>query len=149
MHKYEVRSYEELAQDIGKLVTEKQAAYGDSFGKSGEVMRILYPGGIPPDKLDDALTVVRVLDKLFRIATNRDALGESPWQDIAGYSLLSIRRIAVQHSSRVIPPSAYVKEGGCETCVHQPAGDLHLWHCVEKDPNHYEDRSGKEVHNWD
>ena len=87
------RDYEKLGADIGRLVSEKQIAYGDSFGKAGEVVRILYPAGIPPEKLDDALTLVRVLDKLFRIATDRDALGESPWRDIAGYALLSAERI--------------------------------------------------------
>lgn len=85
-------SYPEIGAQIGALVETKQAAYGDSFGKSGEVMRILYPDGIPPEKMDDALAVVRVLDKLFRIATDRDALGESPWRDVAGYALLSVRR---------------------------------------------------------
>lgn len=85
-------TYSEIGLHIGALVAEKQAAYGDSFGKSGQVMAILYPQGIPPEKLDDALTVVRVLDKLFRIATDRDALGESPWRDIAGYALLSVKR---------------------------------------------------------
>jgi hypothetical protein len=32
------------------------------------------------------------LDKLFRIATARDALGESPYRDIAGYGLLGAAR---------------------------------------------------------
>lgn len=82
-------SYEELGQEIGRLVTEKQAAYGDSFGRSGEVMRILYPEGISPEQTDDALTVIRIVDKLFRVATNKDALGESPYMDIAGYGLLA------------------------------------------------------------
>jgi hypothetical protein len=87
--------YFELGKAIGATVEQKQAAYGDSFGKSGDVMRILYPDGIRPSKLDDALTVIRVLDKLFRVATDRDALGESPWRDIAGYALLSVRRVEV------------------------------------------------------
>lgn len=86
------RGYVDIGKSIGELVTEKQAAYGDSFGKSGAMMRILYPDGIPHEKMDDALTVVRVLDKLFRIATDRDALGESPWRDVAGYALLAVRR---------------------------------------------------------
>lgn len=85
--------YERLGAEIGRLVTSKQAAYGDAFGRSGEVMRILYPGGIRPEQLDDALAVVRVLDKLFRIATDRDALGESPWRDVAGYGLLGAARV--------------------------------------------------------
>lgn len=84
--------FEKIGADIGRLVEAKQLAYGDSFGKAGDVMRILYPEGVPPEKLDDALTVVRVLDKLFRIATAKDAFGESPWRDIAGYSLLAVRR---------------------------------------------------------
>lgn len=85
-------NYEMIGADIGRLVTKKQAAYGDSFGKAGQIMAILYPAGIPPEKLDDALTIVRVIDKLFRIATDRDALGESPWRDVAGYALLEIRK---------------------------------------------------------
>ena len=85
-------TYEELATDIGRLVDAKQTAYGDSFGKSGQVLSILYPDGIPPEKLDDALAVVRIVDKLFRIATDRDALGESPYKDIVGYGLLGLKR---------------------------------------------------------
>jgi hypothetical protein len=85
-------TYAEIGQQIGALVETKQAAYGDAFGKAGAVFRLLYPEGIPLEKLDDALTVLRVVDKLFRIATDRDALGESPWRDIAGYALLSLKR---------------------------------------------------------
>lgn len=81
--------YAKLGKEIGELVTEKQAAYGDSFGRAGEVLRILYPEGVSPDSYRDLLTVTRVLDKLFRIATDRDALGESPWRDVAGYALLA------------------------------------------------------------
>ena len=83
---------EAIGLDIGSLVTRKQTAYGDSFGKSGKVLAILYPTGIPLDKLDDALTITRVLDKLFRIATDKDALGESPWRDVAGYAILAVAR---------------------------------------------------------
>jgi hypothetical protein len=82
-----------LAREVGRLVEEKQAAYGDSFGRAGEVVRILYPEGIAPGQMDDALAVVRVVDKLFRVATDRDALGESPWRDIAGYGLLGAARV--------------------------------------------------------
>lgn len=89
-------SYEKIGNEIGKLVDTKQAAYGDSFGKSGAVMRILYPDGIRPEQLDDALAIVRVIDKLFRIATARDALGESPWGDICGYGMLGLARVRAE-----------------------------------------------------
>lgn len=84
--------YVDVATEIGKLITEKQAAYGDAFGKAQEVLKVFYPNGIPVEKLADALTVVRVVDKLFRIATDKNAFNEDPWQDIAGYAILSVVR---------------------------------------------------------
>jgi len=91
-NKVEVNDFTNLGYEIGKLVAEKNEAYGDSFGKIGNVMRELYPDGICAVQMDDALTVVRVLDKLFRIATKKDAFGESPWKDICGYGLLGWKR---------------------------------------------------------
>jgi hypothetical protein len=81
-----------MGEQIGKLVEEKQAAYGDSFGRSGEILRVLYPQGISLEQIDDALCIVRIVDKLFRIATDKDALGESPYRDIAGYGILGAFR---------------------------------------------------------
>lgn len=80
------------AAALGHLVAEKNAAYGDSFTRSGEIMQILYPKGISPDQMTDALGVVRVIDKLFRIANRKDAFGENPWGDIAGYGLVATVR---------------------------------------------------------
>lgn len=82
--------FERAGQDLGRLVDEKQEAYGDSVRKSGEIMKILYPSGVPVESMKDALLVVRVIDKLSRIATDKDALGESPWHDIGGYGLLGL-----------------------------------------------------------
>ena len=77
------------ARDIAFLVMGKQKAYGDSFGKSGNILKELYPAGIMPHQYGDALTVVRIIDKLFSIATKKNAYGESPWKDIMGYALLA------------------------------------------------------------
>lgn len=81
-----------VASRLASLVAEKNAAYGDSFGQSGKVLAILYPNGIPVEHLGTALTLVRVIDKLFRIATDPDAFGENPWQDIGGYALLELAK---------------------------------------------------------
>ena len=89
--KREQNNLHSLAADLADLVEQKQHAYGDSFGKSGDVLRILYPNGVRVDQYADLLTVTRVLDKLFRVATAKDALGESPWRDIGGYALLALR----------------------------------------------------------
>jgi hypothetical protein len=84
--------YQDLATKIGALVDEKNAAYGNSFGEVGEFLKILYPTGIPPEAYTDALCIVRIFDKLKRIATNKDAFGESPYQDIVGYALLGTQK---------------------------------------------------------
>tara|TARA_Y100000310_G_scaffold248782_1_gene254729 strand:+ start:7574 stop:7858 length:285 start_codon:yes stop_codon:yes gene_type:complete len=82
--------YSKIGSDIGKLVQEKQKAYGDSFGRSGRVLKELYPNGIPPESYNEVLTITRILDKLFRIATQKDAFGENPYRDIAGYAILAV-----------------------------------------------------------
>ena len=84
------RRFEEIGKTIGALVEEKNIAYGDSFSRSQEIIKILYPDGVKPEQYTDMLAITRVIDKLFRIATKKDAFGESPWKDICGYSILGI-----------------------------------------------------------
>lgn len=83
-----------IALDIGNLTAEKNAAYGDSFSKCGDFLRILYPNGVPPEKYADMLCQVRIFDKLMRIATDKSAMGESPYRDIAGYGILGAAKDA-------------------------------------------------------
>jgi hypothetical protein len=82
--------YKQIGLEIGELVEIKQRAYGDSFSKCGEFLKLLYPNGVQPDQYQDMLTIVRIFDKLMRIATDKDALGESPYRDIVGYGLLAV-----------------------------------------------------------
>jgi hypothetical protein len=77
-----------IALEMGDLVAEKNAAYGNAFVDAGEFLRLLYPKGITPYEYGDALLLVRIFDKCKRIATRKDAFGESPYRDIAGYGLL-------------------------------------------------------------
>ncbi len=82
----------QIAQQVGELVEQKNAAYGNSFAKAGEFLRLLYPNGVQPEQMEDSLLLVRVFDKCMRIATAKDALGEDPWADICGYALLALSR---------------------------------------------------------
>ena len=84
------QNYEKIGTEIGRLVKEKNEAYGDSFGQSSKILEVLYPEGIPVEQYRDALAVIRVIDKLFCLANDRDAFGESPWRDICGYSILGV-----------------------------------------------------------
>ena len=82
-------SYEQAGQELGRLVDEKQAAYGDAIGGVEDILKILYPQGIKPEQYRDLLLIVRIEDKICRIARGvKTAFGESPFKDIAGYGLL-------------------------------------------------------------
>ena len=82
-----VGKYEALGESIGALVDQKNKQYGDAFNRSGSILEVLYPDGIRPEQYRDMLGVIRVVDKLFRIANGKQG-SEDPWQDIAGYGLL-------------------------------------------------------------
>jgi hypothetical protein len=79
-----------ILSHLSNLLVEKNEAYGDSFAKASGILELLYPDGVPVSKYSDMLAIVRTVDKLFRIATDKDALGESPWEDVAGYALLAL-----------------------------------------------------------
>ena len=93
-------SFEQIGTEIGKLVQEKNAAYGSSFAESYKILSVLYPNGIKPEQYTDALAIIRVIDKLFRIANKKDAFGESPWNDIAGYAILGVANDSSKNSSK-------------------------------------------------
>lgn len=90
--------FESLGNKVGALVDEKNAAYGNSFGKCADFLKTLYPDGIRPDQFTDMLCVVRIFDKMMRIATNKGAFDESPYKDIAGYALLGLEKDSPQSS---------------------------------------------------
>lgn len=83
-------NYEEIGREVGKLVAEKQLAYGNSYGNSGKILSILFPNGVMPDQYTELLAICRVVDKLFRLANDPTYGGESPWSDIVGYGLLRL-----------------------------------------------------------
>ena len=82
--------FEKIGTEIGRLVQEKNLAYGSSFLKSEKILKVLYPDGIKPDQYKDMLAITRIVDKLFRIASRKNAFGESPFKDIAGYGILGV-----------------------------------------------------------
>jgi len=89
-----------IGREIGELVETKNKQYGDSFMQSCRILEALYPDGVKPAQYRSLLAVARLIDKLFRIATGKDALAghapcphcnrpfESPGLDIAGYGIL-------------------------------------------------------------
>jgi hypothetical protein len=83
-----MRPFDDLARELGELVEAKNKAYGNSFHYTSSILSVLYPAGVSPSQYSDMLLLVRIIDKIFRVAAKKDAFGESPYQDIAGYALL-------------------------------------------------------------
>lgn len=81
----------ELCSEIALVVDRSNHAYGNSTEKSAALMAILWPDGVLPERMHDARCMISILDKLSRIVTDKDAFGESPWRDVAGYALLAYR----------------------------------------------------------
>lgn len=76
------------AQTIGELVKRKNLQYGDSFSKSQQIIQILYPNGVHPKQYADFLALIRVIDKLFRVANGNQG-DENAWDDITGYGIIA------------------------------------------------------------
>ncbi len=85
-------TYKELGTKIGELVESKNKAYGSAFSKCGEFLKVLYPDGIKPEQYSDMLCIVRIFDKLMRIATCKEAFEENAYADIVGYGLLGLKK---------------------------------------------------------
>lgn len=81
-------NYEKIGSEIGRLVERKNSQYGSAFERSAEIFQILYPEGITGT---ESLAVLRVIDKLFRVAKGNQG-DEDAWSDICGYALLMIGR---------------------------------------------------------
>ena len=110
--------FAELGAAIGRVTNEKNKAYGNSFAKCGEFLKLLYPDGVKTGQYLDMLAVVRVYDKLMRIATHKDALGEDPWRDVAGYALLGV-------ASQTVTPDKYMERQALCCCSTSSGGNTY------------------------
>ena len=123
-----MKTFQELATDIGTLVEEKNKAYGSAFDKAGDFMRLLYPEGIKPDQYKDMLCTVRIFDKLMRIATSCEDTEEKKidaYSDIMGYALLGLRSSILENNEEVALRNMSTLKNmsnGCYKCA-----------CVRKD----------------
>lgn len=89
---------------------EKNRKYGDAVRKSIDMLHSLYPDGIQPYQYADLLLLVRVLDKIVRIASytpeRRKKDDESPWADVRGYGILGEEK-DLDPEEEGIPPGEY------------------------------------------
>jgi hypothetical protein len=85
--------FHKIASDLATLLEQKNLAYGDAFAKTTQILELLYPKGINVSQYKDIHVIVRMLDKISRIAKDNDPMGESPYQDLAGYCLLALKQM--------------------------------------------------------
>jgi len=95
------KSFREIATEIGQFTDMKNEAYGSSVDATYEVMKIFlkkYKNDdntytIPESLLKHILLQVRMIDKQNRVfnSPDGDKLNESPYRDLAGYSLIGVR----------------------------------------------------------
>lgn len=78
-------THRDRAATIGALVDQKSAQYGDAISAVDEVLRAYYPDGIAPDQYKNLGLIVRISDKLMRLANGHT---EDTVEDIFGYLLL-------------------------------------------------------------
>jgi hypothetical protein len=99
---------------VGKFVTtntiEKNRKYGDAARKVTDLLYVLYPDGIAPANYPDALLLIRLLDKVVRLASydeeRKAADDESPWVDVAGYGVLG-GELAMMPDLKGLEPGEY------------------------------------------
>ena len=87
-----MNKFEKIAIDLSTILSMKNEAYGNAFDKTTQILTLLYPTGIKVEQFKDVHVLIRMLDKLSRIARDNDPMGESPYMDIAGYSILALAR---------------------------------------------------------
>lgn len=89
-----ILEWEELGKQLGVMVGQKDEAYGHAITDGTvAILKVLYPKGITPDKYSDLPLMVNIINKMLRISRgDKTAFSESPYKDIAGYSLLGYEK---------------------------------------------------------
>jgi len=83
----------DIASELAEMLSDKNRKYGDSYARMAHVLPIFYPDGVPGNHLLDAVFILRIIDKLMRIASAQKDDDEDPVADIAGYAILRMREM--------------------------------------------------------
>lgn len=96
MGKEEIRR--RICDDIYQLLVSKGDQYGDTYTDVPQILYILFNHKwdgthykLTKQDIDHMLAIVRVLDKICRIARGNQG-SENAWFDIAGYAVLEMEK---------------------------------------------------------
>ncbi len=78
-----------FSEELGLLAAEKNDSYGDAFQKINDILKVLYPNGIPVSQYFSVSLLIRMLDKVCRITGGKEnVFNEDAWNDLCGYALV-------------------------------------------------------------
>ncbi len=110
-----INDIQEVAERVAAKTREKHMSYGGALDVSHMILNVLYPDGVLPGQFFEFEVVSRIIEKLCRITRgNPVAYGESPWEDIIGYSLLAHKEF---HNKEIAPVEKYVDDEDEEEVV--------------------------------
>lgn len=91
-----MKTIEKNLLDTVELVKAKSFEYGKVDKSISLILRDIFPDGIPPEKYEEVIFSIRILEKLFRILSVSigDDRKNDAFQDIVGYGLLGMAKDA-------------------------------------------------------
>jgi hypothetical protein len=91
------KSFEDISLEISQTLEKKNKAYGNSFNKTTEHLKLLFPDGVVDDQYQHLMYIVRILDKIGRIANSSLLPPEEgvldAYKDIQGYTTLMLKML--------------------------------------------------------
>jgi hypothetical protein len=100
------KTFHEIAVAQAELLEKKNRAYGGSFNKTTEHLKLLFPDGIVEEQYSDVMFIIRVIDKLSRIANSSLLPPEEgrldAYLDVNGYSFLGIKQILDEKNKMIL-----------------------------------------------
>jgi len=126
--------FEQLGREAGLFVEKRHRNHGDTFARAGGAFRLLFPKGITPEQVDDALFLSRIWDQMVKVS--QGASGDSPYKEILVFALEGLRRDEqVREAQKVVqlrpvspadlPCDACGRGPVVPTCLVCAAGDVH------------------------
>lgn len=97
--------------DLDLMVERKNESYGDSIGKSADILGIVCPGGIVPSIYHRAHILIRCLDKICRLfsPTIKEHEAIDAWRDLAGYAWKAIQLEEEHNEQNRLPQPEFLR----------------------------------------
>ncbi len=84
--------FKRVSEEIVSSIQSQNSETGNCFVKTPNVLRALFPNGIPAGREAEAMALGRIIDKMFRIANNSDnTKAGNLWCELSAYALNAVK----------------------------------------------------------